>query len=230
MKLTWKKIWYFIWEDNSIWSWIVNIILAFVLIKYLLYPGLGLIFGTGFPIVAVVSGSMEHHSSPVCKEINDQTKKCIDYSKTDFKICGKIVNEKKYFKSDDYWEVCGDWYENKGISKNNFETFPFRNGFNKGDIMILFGLKPESVKIGEVIVFKDGKPDPFIHRVINKYKDDEYPITTKGDNNPESIINNYLDETDIREEQLIGKAVFRIPFLGWIKIWFVDLLVFLNII
>ena len=60
---TWKKVWHFIWEDNSIWSWIVNIILAFILIKFIVYPGLGLALGTSYPIVAVVSNSMEHEPS-----------------------------------------------------------------------------------------------------------------------------------------------------------------------
>ncbi|MBW2993462.1 hypothetical protein KY317_02720, partial [Candidatus Woesearchaeota archaeon] len=54
------KTWDFIWNSNSVWSWIVNIILAFVIIKFLLYPGLGLVTGTSHPIVAVVSNSMEH--------------------------------------------------------------------------------------------------------------------------------------------------------------------------
>ena len=55
-----KKTWYFIWEDNSVWSWIVNIILAFVLIKFIVYPGLGFLLSTSHPVVAVVSSSMEH--------------------------------------------------------------------------------------------------------------------------------------------------------------------------
>jgi len=59
-KKLFKKIWHFIWKDDSIWSWIVNVIIAFILIKYVVYPGLGLILSTSHPIVAVVSGSMEH--------------------------------------------------------------------------------------------------------------------------------------------------------------------------
>ena len=48
-----KKTWHFIWEDDSLLSWIVNIVLAIVLIKFIIYPGLGLVLGTGFPVVAV---------------------------------------------------------------------------------------------------------------------------------------------------------------------------------
>jgi len=190
-----KKIWNFIWNDDSIWSWIVNVILAFVLIKYIIYPGLGLLLGTGFPIVAVVSSSMEHNNG-----------------------------------LDDWFNSQADFYNKIGISKDDFMDFPFKNGFNKGDIMILKGVNAENVNVGEVIVFKDGKPDPFIHRVILKWKDNSYHFQTKGDNNPSSIKTDYLDETNIKEEQLIGKAVFRIPFLGYIKIWFVELLSLFHII
>ena len=51
-----EKIWKFLWKDDSVWSWIVSIILAFLIVKFAIYPFLGLILGTGFPIVAVVSG------------------------------------------------------------------------------------------------------------------------------------------------------------------------------
>lgn len=56
-----KKLWHFIWYDDSLASWLVNLILAFVLVKFVIYPGIGLVLGTQFPIVAVVSGSMEHN-------------------------------------------------------------------------------------------------------------------------------------------------------------------------
>ncbi len=55
-----KRAWRFIWDDNSVWSWLVNVVVAFVLIKFVVYPGLGLLLGTTHPIVAVVSGSMVH--------------------------------------------------------------------------------------------------------------------------------------------------------------------------
>src|SRR3989338_8734422 len=133
LKHTLKKTWWFIWEDDSIWSWIVNIILAFVLIKFIVYPGLGLLLGTHYPIVAVVSSSMEHD--------------------------GNFEN---------WWNGQSTWYLNNDITKENFLTFDFRNGFNKGDIMILYGKKAKDIGIGEVIVFKSGRPDPIIHRVVKK--------------------------------------------------------------
>jgi len=53
-----KRLWHFLWEEDSIWSWIANVIIAFVIIKFLLYPGLGFVLGTPAPIAAVFSGSM----------------------------------------------------------------------------------------------------------------------------------------------------------------------------
>jgi len=185
-----KKTWWFIWEDNSIWSWLVNIILAFVLIKFIVYPGLGFLLGTSYPIVAVVSSSMEHD--------------------------GNFNN---------WWTSQEKWYLEHDISKNQFANFGFKNGFNKGDIMVLYGKKPDKIEIGGVIVFKSKRPDPIIHRVVKKWElDGEYYFQTKGDHNVDSIRSTSLDETNINEEQYLGKAVIRIPLLGYIKIWFVELI------
>lgn len=59
-----KKFWKFIWEDDSLLSWIINVILAFIIVKFIIYPLLGLLLGTSYPVVAVVSSSMEHNSQP----------------------------------------------------------------------------------------------------------------------------------------------------------------------
>lgn len=188
VKRVWGKIWYFIWEDNSVWSWIVNIILAFILIKFMVYPALGFFIGTTHPIVAVVSPSMEHHES-----------------------------------FDDWWDARSDYYFDYGITKEGFESFMLKNGFNKGDIIILRGVKPENIKVGDVIVFKSPRPDPIIHRVIKVWKEGgEYLFRTKGDNNAESIKARDFDETRIDKNQIIGRALIKIPFLGYVKIFFVD--------
>lgn len=184
LKQTWKKIWYFIWEDDSIWSWIVNIILAIILIKFIVYPGLGFILGTSHPIVAVVSGSMEHDGS-----------------------------------FDDWWQTQQDWYFNNAITKEQFQDSRFKNGFNRGDIMILY--RAGNLKIGDTIVFQTSRPEPIIHRVV-KINEDSYQ--TKGDHNFDSA----MDERNIKSSQIIGKAVFRIPYLGYIKILFVELLCVFN--
>lgn len=187
---TWYgKVWWFIWNDNSAASWIVNIILAYLIIKFIIYPGLGLVFGTNFPIVAVVSNSMEHHQG-----------------------------------FDDWWDKNEDYYLSVNITKADFESYPFKNGFNRGDIMFLIGKKPEDIKVGDVIVFQSKKPYPIIHRAIGKDQMNMWVFQTKGDNNKAQIRDNELDETRVLETQLLGKAVLRVPWLGYVKIWFVDLL------
>lgn len=188
------KIWYFVWEDNSFWSWIVNIILAFVLIKFIVYPGLGFLLSTSHPVVAVVSSSMEHNMG-----------------------------------FDEWWEKNKEWYIENGINKEYFERFSLKNGFNKGDIMVLVGGDAENIDMGDIIVFKSDRKDPIIHRVVKKmYNGNVVSFQTKGDNNKDSIKSSRLDETNIGEEIIIGKAVFRVPLLGYIKIWFVELLKFIG--
>ena len=181
-----KRVWKFIWEDDSVWSWVVNIVLAFVLIKFVVYPGLGFALGTSHPVVAVISESMEHNEP-----------------------------------FDDWWSNGGQWYRDHGISKEEFSQFILRNGFNKGDIIVLRGAK--DAEVGDIIVFQSGRPDPIIHRVVKMGK----VYQTKGDNrrtNQQQIRNALLDETNIPENEVIGKALFKVPFLGYIKIWAVELL------
>ncbi len=54
------KLWHFLAHEDSWQSFIVDAILVILIGKYLLFPGLGFVLGTQFPVVAVVSGSMDH--------------------------------------------------------------------------------------------------------------------------------------------------------------------------
>jgi hypothetical protein len=75
---------------------------------------------------------------------------------------------------------------------------------------------------------------------------ESYSFILKGDNNPESIVEyrnfkgqmvpkgtlgatKILDETAVSTDVLLGKAFMKVPWLGYIKIWFVDLLNFLGL-
>jgi hypothetical protein len=188
------KIWYFIWEDDSVWSWLANIALAFILIKFIVYPVLGFLLGTNYPIVAVVSGSMEHDGS-----------------------------------FDEWWSQHEDYYTEVGISKEEFWTFPFRNGFNTGDIMVLYGKKVQDIEIGDVLVYWGSRSDPIIHRIVDVNEDGTF--VTKGDHNADSN----ADERSIAHYRMVGYeeynkgsvALFRIPFLGYLKIAFVSLVQFI---
>jgi len=212
---TCKKFWNFLWHEDSLTSWIVSIIIAFILVKFIVYPLIGLALGTGFPIVAVVSESMEHRSSPVCLDYKGAD--CVNESNSEYTICGQTVEDEGLFTLQMYWDTCGDWYKENNISKKQFSDFPFENGFNKGDIMVLVGEEAKDINIGDVVVFDGGLNYPIIHRVVDEWAEDEdYYLNTKGDNNEGSS----SVEMEIGEERIYGKAVFRLPLLGWVKILF----------
>lgn len=104
-------------------------------------------------------------------------------------------------------------YSEYGIDYENISNWKLKNGFNKGDIIFVVG--PKNLEVGDVAIFNAGQKHPIIHRIISI---EEEKITTKGDNNI-----GLLDfEKDIPMNQVIGKAVFRIPAIGWIKLIFFD--------
>jgi len=174
-----KKFWHFIWHEDSFASWVANIILAVIIVKFIFYPALGFLLGTKFPIVAVVSESMEHNEN---------------------------------FEA--WWEKNKDFYLSINITKEEFLNYPFKNGFNKGDIMILRGAK--DIKRGNILVYHSDKHvNPIIHRIV-AIND---KISTKGDN--VAVIQNF--EKEITKENIIGKSLFKIPFLGYIKIIFTEI-------
>jgi len=108
---------------------------------------------------------------------------------------------------EEWWNKNSEWYEDKDINKEEFKSFPFKNGLNKGDIILVLGKK--NYEIGDIIIFTSSTKHPLIHRVVTKS-----PISTKGDHNA----NQLLIEKDIPKEAIIGKSAMKIPLLGWIKL------------
>ncbi len=174
-----KKLWFYLWHDDSLTGWIITVIVSFIFVKFIFLPGLGLLLGTPFPVVAVVSSSMEHNG----------------------------------LDQDTWWQQKQAEYEKYDIT--SFNKFPLKNGFNKGDVIVLY--RPNGLEIGDIIVFQGQAAYPIIHRVVDI---NEQTYTTKGDNNKASR----PDETNIGKERIYGKAIFKLPYLGWFKIGFVKLL------
>jgi signal peptidase I len=194
-----KDFWKFLWDEDSILSWIVNILLAFLIIKFLLYPGIGLALGTDLPVVAVISESMEHDGT-------------FDEWWDSKALCGEDTRLKTCTQE--------EWYSLVGITKEDFLGYHMHNGFNKGDIIILRGTNFEELQVGEILVYQSKLAYPVIHRVVTK--DDV--IGTKGDHNQKQIYDSKINEKYITKEQIIGKAWLRIPYLGYVKIWFTQLI------
>jgi signal peptidase I len=173
-----KRIWDFLKKDS--WqSFLVTLVLAFVLIKFLFFPGLSLLTGTSLPLVIVESCSMYHHEDGFDKTFESSV------------------------------------YNNYALDLEDTVGWDFQNGFSKGDVIFVVGAK--NVEVGDVIIFNAGGRYPIIHRLIKVGE----TYATKGDNyksNPVQI----SGESSIKEEQLVGKALFRIPAIGWIKLVFFE--------
>jgi len=177
-----KKLWGFLWEENSLLSWAVFFIvvlpICFLIIKFVFFPFFSFVFSSPLPFVIVESGSMEHNNA----------------------------------NFDKWWNSSGGWYEANNITKEKFLEWPWRKGFNKGDIMVVAGSKEYNQ--GDVIVFKRDAGVPIIHRLIFLE-----PLGTKGDNNLYQL----GEEKNIGKDRVLGKAVFKIPLLGYLKLVFVEI-------
>ncbi|MFH1238354.1 MAG: hypothetical protein ABIH79_00045 [archaeon] len=106
-------------------------------------------------------------------------------------------------------------YEDYGITLEDTSDWDFKNGINKGDM--IFVVAADNIKIGDVIIFNGGTTNPLIHRVIQV--EDTY--STKGDNYKTNS-KQLLSEKVIEEDRIIGKALFKVPVIGWTKLIFFE--------
>jgi signal peptidase I len=171
-----KRSWKFLKKDTWL-SLLVSLVIAFLFIRFLLFPLLSLITGASLPLVIVESCSMYHSN-----ELEEILENPI--------------------------------YKEYGIDINDTEKWVFQDGLNKGDIVFVLGAEKEDLKIGDVIIFNANKQNPLIHRIISINNG----VTTKGDHNSALL----EAEKNIKQEQIIGRAVFRVPYLGWIKLIFFE--------
>ncbi len=189
-----KKIWDFLWKDDSLLSWLFSLILAFIIVKFIFFPFLSLFLGTSMPLVVVESGSMHHPGS----------------------FIGNVIGLEDNFEI--WWKEESKWYFNMGLNKTEAEKWPLKTGLEMGDIVVVS--RKDNLKVGDIIIFEAGKKHPIIHRIVKiKEINGKVYYETKGDNNSGQL----SIEKSIPENAVIGKAVFRIPFLGWVKLAFVKL-------
>ena len=82
-----------------------------------------------------------------------------------------------------------------------------------GDVAIIKKCKANDVNVGDIIEYQmDGYT--VIHRIIEKkQKQGNFYFITKGDNNKAP------DSKEVIEDQLIGKLVFKVRYLGYPAIW-----------
>ncbi len=136
--------------------------------------------------------------------------------------CSMYHDGNLFSNFDNWWERHDTKYTALSIDKLQFEDYKLKNGFNKGDILFIVGVKPENIKVGDIIIFQTARQNPIIHRVVNIKVNSEtgdYTFSTEGDNNNGQL----EEEKSIKENQIIGKAVFKLaPYLGWVKLVFFE--------
>ena len=82
-----------------------------------------------------------------------------------------------------------------------------------GDVVIVKKCNANDIVNGDIIQYQM-KGYTVIYRVIEKkQKNGEYYFTTKGDNNPSK------DKESVKEEQVLGKVIFKVKYLGYPAIW-----------
>jgi len=108
----------------------------------------------------------------------------------------------------------------------------FERTLHVGDLIIVQGVNPEdlnpSYPNSDIIVFhRPNNPDELIvHRIAaEKIVDGELCFNTKGDGNPINRWPNPISETEydpwglVSADQVVGKVVMRIPYLGHIVLF-----------
>ena len=76
-----------------------------------------------------------------------------------------------------------------------------------GSVVVIKPVDPETLKVGDIICFQFSEPTSITHRIINITNEG---FITKGDANEDP------DQWIVKKENVIGKAVFTIPFIGYI--------------
>ncbi len=208
-------------------NWAVYLVTAFVS-ALLLYTVLGLIFQSPSPMVIVVSGSMEpaFHRGDIMAlsgwNIQDLKAETVELP---FAIGGTNIGE--YATT-----ICAI----KG-QENFFECRSLAEEMSAGIFTreqveakaIYFPAIDKEIPItknGDVVVyFSESHGIPVIHRAVAKIQaEDGLFILTKGD----SVLNSFVDQdttlspSAVKVNELHGKAVLMIPWVGYVKLILLD--------
>jgi signal peptidase len=76
-----------------------------------------------------------------------------------------------------------------------------------GGIVVIKPVDPETLKIGDIICFKLTEPTSITHRIINII---DLGFITKGDANEDP------DQWIVKKENVIGKVILTVPFVGYL--------------
>ena len=216
---------------NKSWiSWTVYLISALVF-ALLLYSVIGFVLKTPFPLVIVVSGSME--------PVYFRGDLIILQGATADTLNAPVVElPQQSLQGSSVGEFAVTYCINKNSPDQEIPCSAFRSQFLSGQIkpsdvttskiLIVDRNQEISVKTaGDVVVyFSDLQGNkPVIHRAVLKIKaKDGVFILTKGD----SAFNPFIDQeagisySPIPVSELKGKSLFKIPLIGYLKLLLID--------
>ena len=134
--------------------------------------------------------------------------------------CSMYHEDNLFSDFEEWWDKHETKYSQFTINELDFQEFPLKNGFNKGDILFITRASPEKLEEGDIVIFNANQRNPVIHRIIDiKEGGNERIFSTIGDNNNRQLV----FEKEISSEQLIGITKLKIiPYAGWIKLVFYD--------
>lgn len=169
-------------------SWWGNILLGFSAAVIFYYVILSGVLATDIPIVAVVSGSMEHANPEIMHY------RWLEES---------LGYDRSYIDS---------WPASNGFLVGDMPVVsggPPLTGF----FSLVNGKEEVKYEVGDVIVYSvSGVSAPIIHRIIKINDDGTYQ--TKGDNN----LGQWDYEFKVKSDQIKGKVIFIIPKIGYFKV------------
>ncbi len=193
-------------------NWAIYISFAFIF-AFVLFSAIGLLLGTSSPMVIVLSGSMEplYHRGDVI----------ILQGATAANLAGKEVLLQQQSLNETAFDsfAATDYLGSDRIKKIKFNS----------------GQEIDVTEEGSIVVYWSSLlQKPIIHRVVAKvHAADGWFVLTKGDANPQldqdcgtvtygrpskSCIQLY----PVQVEQLQGKALGSVPFIGCFKLWLLD--------
>ncbi len=109
-------------------------------------------------------------------------------------------------------------------------THTFDRTLSVGDIIIVQGVNPKDLNTNypnsDIIVYHqpDNPSELIVHRIVGKeIINGTVYFQTKGDGNPPEVWPNPATEVDpwgpIPQQDVVGKVVMRIPWVGWVTLF-----------
>lgn len=215
-------------NEHELKAWVVYIVFAFIF-AFIIYSLFGFLLGTDSPMVIVVSNSMIPNlyrgdvivMQGVPEEYIFVQESELDYFSLDgmpmgyyaYTMCSKNGSEQlKNCKSFITEAVLGD-----DVSISSFST---------RKIVLANNDEIDIDQTGDIVVYdSDLQNRPIIHRVVAKIrvKDGVY-LFTKGDSEFNPLIDQQagIASSAINVKDIKGKAILRIPLIGYIKLLLVD--------